>query len=245
MKTTKIELLVLRSVGFALMCFMLVTPVAWAQNGDQKPFTRAELLAYLRTIPHSQNYSSYADMKAAHDKLARLIKIRGVDFVLPMAKFDRDFHQGGASSEVMLAIAEHYRSTETAAPAPPSPTTLTAFAGRWTMGIAGMSTTHRTQGSTVIRTDSGTGARGGFLEIDPNGTYVWKLLPSDPPEKYFRGQWRAASDVGLQSDVSAIFLLKAYEGADWIVTHRRSNGPGEKITVARDDQRFRYHIGSR
>jgi hypothetical protein len=225
MKTTKIELLVLRSVGFALMCFMLVTPVAWAQNGDQKPFTRAELLAYLRTIPHSQNYSSYADMKAAHD--------------------NRDFHQGGASSEVMLAIAEHYRSTETAAPAPPSPTTLTAFAGRWTMGIAGMSTTHRTQGSTVIRTDSGTGARGGFLEIDPNGTYVWKLLPSDPPEKYFRGQWRAASDVGLQSDVSAIFLLKAYEGADWIVTHRRSNGPGEKITVARDDQRFRYHIGSR
>jgi hypothetical protein len=60
-----------------------------------------------------------------------------------------------------------------------------------------------------------------------------------------RGSATKRRHDAVAQSCEAIVLLGAYEGANWIVTPRSTDGPGELITVARLDQRFRYHIGSR
>ena len=58
----------------------------------------------------------------------------------------------------------------------------------------------------------------GFVTINANGTYVWKVNPADPPAKYVKGTWRKATakEMNLQGGAGLV-LQKAAEGSDWLV----------------------------
>jgi uncharacterized protein (UPF0147 family) len=209
----------------------------------QGPLSRTDVLAHLKKIPKSQDASvPYQVRKDAHDALTRLIKERGVDFQVRPGTFDKAFYDAGISSETSIAIWQNYRAPG----APPNPALAAGtsfFTGRWAMGAAGMNTQYDRLGSAIVRTDQMTGARGGFLDIAADGTYAWQHNSADP---VMRGRWRTATtqEVGTEPG-AAIVLLGGYDGADWIVTRRSSQVPGEHLTVSRLDQRYLYFIGSR
>jgi hypothetical protein len=206
------------------------------------PFSRAELLAYLRSIPKSQDSAvPYQTRKEAHDTLTRLIKERGVDWKQPFGKFDKELSDAGISSESSLAIWHGYRAPGAAVAG--GGVALSYFTGRWTMGAPGMTTRYDRQGTAVIRTDKMTGARGGFLEIGADGTYVWQHNQSDPP---IRGRWRPATEKEMETAPGrGIVLLRGYDRADWLLKPFTSNVPGEHITVVNLAQTYVYFIGSR
>ena len=213
------------------------------QSAAQGPLSRTELLAHLKKIPKSQDPSvPYQVRKDAHDALTRLIKERGVDFQVRPGTFDKEFYDAGISSQTSIAIWQNYRAPG----APPNPALARGtsfFTGRWAMGAAGMNTQYDRQGSAIVRTDQMTGARGGFLDIAAGGTYAWQHNSADP---VMRGRWRTATARELGTEPgTAIVLLGGYDGADWIVTRRSSQVPGEHLTVSRLDQRYLYFIGSR
>jgi hypothetical protein len=214
------------------------------QPAGQGPLSRADVLAHLRSIPKSQDASvPYADRKDAHDALTRLIKQRGVDFQVPAGTFDKEFYEAGISSQTSIAIWQNYRAPGTPPPGGALAASPSFFAGRWAMGAAGMNTQYDRQGSAIVRTDQMTGARGGFLEIAADGTYAWQHNSADP---VMHGRWRTATPQELGTDPgTAIVLRGGYDGADWIVTRRPSDVPGEHVTVSRLGQRYLYFIGSR
>jgi uncharacterized protein (UPF0147 family) len=213
------------------------------QPAAQGPLSRTDVLAHLKKIPKSQDASvPYQVRKDAHDALTRLIKERGVDFQVRPGTFDKAFYDAGISSETSIAIWQNYRAPG----APPNPALAAGtsfFTGRWAMGAAGMNTQYDRLGSAIVRTDQMTGARGGFLDVAADGTYAWQHNSADP---VMRGRWRTATSQELGTEPgAAIVLLGGYEGADWIVTRRSSQVPGEHVTVSRLDQRYLYFIGSR
>jgi hypothetical protein len=182
----------------------------------------------------------YEVRKDAHDRLTRLVRQRGVDFVLSMGTFDREFYEAGASSLTRLAIDETYRDPGSAAPARADES---YFPGTWAMGAAGATTRYDRQGSGVVRTDQLTGAVGGYLQIDAGGTYAWRHSRSEPE---IRGRWRGATERELGTEAGAgIVLLAGYDNGNWLVVERPSEVAGEHITVSNLAQRYRYFIGSR
>jgi uncharacterized protein (UPF0147 family) len=210
----------------------------------QGPLSRADVLAHLKSIPKSQDASvPYQVRKDAHDALTRLIKARGVGFQVPAGTFDKEFYEAGIGSETSIAIWQNYRAPGAPPPSGALAASPSFFTGRWAMGAAGMNTQYDRQGSAIVRTDQMTGARGGFLEIAADGTYAWQHNSADP---VMRGRWRTATPQELGTDPgTAVVLLGGYDGADWIVTRRPSDVPGEHVTVSRLGQRYLYFIGSR
>jgi hypothetical protein len=62
-------------------------------------------------------------------------------------------------------------------------------------------------------------ARLGFVTINANGTYTWKVNPSDTPASYLKGTWRAATatEMDLQGG-AGIVLEHGPDGLDWRAT---------------------------
>jgi hypothetical protein len=230
-----------RSASIALALLLLVAaPAAAGQAPADEPLTRAEILTSLRSIPKSSTPS--AAIKEAHDRLAALIKQRGVDFVQPRGKFDREFYEAGITSETSVAIWENYRAPGTASPGAGAED-MAFFAKRWAMGIAGMTTRFDRQGSAVMRSDQLVGAAGGYLDIAADGTYAWRYDASSPE---MRGRWRAATAQERQTEAGqGLVLLRGYDDGDWLVTRRPSEEPGEYVNVRHVSARYRYFIGSR
>ncbi|MBI1898380.1 MAG: hypothetical protein HYZ57_21550 [Acidobacteria bacterium] len=211
------------------------------------PLSRADVLARLRSIPHYQDMSVPNQVrKEAHDALTRLIRQRGVDWVQPRGKFDKEFYDAGISTETSQAIWESYRAPGTLAPsAETTAATVSFFHGRWAMGIAGSSTRYDREGSNrVVRTDRDTGAVGGSLEISSGGTYTWRHNSTDPP---IQGRWRVATPPEMGTEAGqGIVLLGGYDGGNWRVTRFPAfDRPGDHISVSDLAQPYRYFLGSR
>jgi hypothetical protein len=223
-------------------------PVGSPDSADQvvaePPLTRAEVLAMIRSMPGSQDLSHpYEARKEAAERQIRAIEERGVDFVLDMGTFDREFYEAGTGSFVRLAISRNYRAPGSA---PRVIHGASALVGRYAMGIAGSTTRWDRSGSAVVRTDRDVGFAGGSLVIEAGGRYEWRLLSTADPAYTFRGAWRPATEAEVGGYVgAAIVLSRSYEGADWIVTEHESDAPGEHIRVMRLDQRFRSYLGTR
>ena len=210
----------------------------------EPPLSRADLLALLRSMPGSQDYSvPYETRKAAIQKQVRIIETRGIDFRYDMGKFDRELYEAGISTDVMVALSRNYRAPGAA---PRVIKGNNALIGRYAMGIAGSTTRYDRSGSNVVRTDRDVGFAGGGLTIGSDGLYEWRLLSTPDPKYTFRGSWRPATDVETGTYVGpAIVLTNSYEDANWIVTRYESKTPGEHIRVQRIDQRFRSYLGTR
>ena len=114
----------------------------------------------------------------------------------------------------------------------------------WTMYVRGgtnyyVNTTH----GTVFEREAV--AKLGFLTIKPDGTYIWKVEPGDPPAKYVRDTWRKATkeEMGFQGSAGVV-LQKAADGADWIVMKFMSpNVKTDNIEVEHMQNRGTYRRG--
>jgi hypothetical protein len=217
-------------------------PVAAQPMVARGPFSWDELIAYLRSIPHYQDSSVPSETRnEAHEKLVRLVKTRGVDFRINNA-LQQTLVQEGASSWGWLAVRDNYRA--------PGTSVIIAdasyFLGRWRTGTAGQTTRYDRQGSGIVRTDRGAGARGGVLEFNANGTYVWQVLATDPLTRQLRGRWRPATEREMGDEPGeGLVLLRAHEQKDWIVTLWNPPEAEVGLKAAQLMDRYRFIIGNR
>ena len=185
--------------------------------------TKEEIIEYLRTRVGTDG--PHPKKEQVSKELVGMIKRRRVNFRLP----PNDLHQiskvGGNDTtyDVKSAIQHNY--------GPPTPSSW--LMGTWNMIIVG-ATVDTAPGDGYIYRQNESAARMGFLSINPNGTYVWKVSAKDPPSKYVKGAWRkATAKEMLDQGGEGVVWFKGESGEDWIVT--KSTNPyhkGDHITVA-------------
>jgi len=96
------------------------------------------------------------------------------------------------------------------------PVTINWLSATWNMSVIG-GTVDTARGDGYIYRKNESYAKLGFLTINGNGTYTWKVDPWDPPAKYLNGTWRNATKEEMgQRGGAGVVLQKAAEGADWI-----------------------------
>lgn len=78
-----------------------------------RPFTRGELLEYMRANLPAWTHPEYS---SKCEKLAKLIRQRGIDFEASLSKFDEELHKAGANTTVKIALSESYRDPTAAGP---------------------------------------------------------------------------------------------------------------------------------
>jgi hypothetical protein len=79
-----------------------------------------------------------------------------------------------------------------------------------------------------------SGAKFGFLAIEPNHKYLWKIHADDPASKWIDGNWREATPVELKYQGGpGIVLLDGEQGFDWIVHKDQTAERGQEwINIA-------------
>jgi hypothetical protein len=157
-------------------------------------------------------------------QLCKVIKARGVNF---KSKDDSEFNRAGADTAVTYTIGECYGP----------PVTLDWLMGEWDVSY----TNAFGYGS---RDD---GAKLGFVSIEPDGKYLWKLGPNDPPPKWINKTWRFATpaEMKYQGGVG-IVLQNGEEGKDWIVHKDNNANPNQDwINIADVDYRQTRRGGQR
>jgi hypothetical protein len=179
-------------------------------KGGKGLMTRAEILSYMRTNGYAGGQPK-KNPQVCKD-LIEQIKRRGVVEPLQPGKDDlsaiADNGCYGAEDTDVGKASQHNIG---------APTTLDWLAGTWIMYVTG-GTVDTAPGDGYIYRKNESTAKLGFLTINADGTYVWKVNPTDPPAKYVKGTWRKAAknEMGLQGG-AGIVLQKAAEGRDWIV----------------------------
>ena len=100
------------------------------------------------------------------------------------------------------------------------------FMGRWNLTIVAPTHDFIGRDKRAYRREE-WGARMGFVTINADGTFVWQVVPSDPPSNWRRGQWRraSASEPGAQ-----IVLLNGEMGKNWIV-YGSSTGGHDQVNL--------------
>ena len=192
------------------------------------PLTKAEVLADFRAAARGEK-----DLDACRAVIAQ-IKARGV--VEPL----------GASDDVQpIAAAGCFGAQDTDVVAASrtnigAPVGTSWLAGTWAMYVLGGAVDTLHSDGWIYRQNESI-AKLGALKIANDGTYDWKVEPSDPPEKHVRGHWRlaTAAEMVLQGG-AGIVLEHAAEGADWIAFKRMTPG-----TAATTDSIEVEHLQSR
>ena len=187
-----------------------VTPgVGVPAVGGSGLMTTKEIVGYMRAHGYV-NGAPRRDPKVAQDLIAQ-IKRRGGVSRLEVGKDDLQcFAENQANYGVNDVVKASSCNLGT-------PTTISWLPGKWIMYVIG-GVIDTAPGDGYIHRRNESIGKLGFLSISPNGTYTWKVNPSDPPAKYVKGSWRKATEeeMGLQGG-AGIVLQKAAEGADWIV----------------------------
>jgi hypothetical protein len=179
-------------------------------GGDSKGLmTKEEILGYMRTNGYV-NGRPKKDPQVCKDLIAQ-IKRRGVVEPLQAGKDDLSpIADNGcySSDETDVGKATEYNIGK--------PTTIDWLSGTWIMYVVG-GTVDTAPGDGYIYRKNESLAKLGFLTIKGDGTYIWKVNPSDPPAKYVKGTWRKATKEEMKLQGGAgIVLEKAAEGRDWI-----------------------------
>jgi hypothetical protein len=203
--------------------------------GGQGLMTREEIINYLRArLP---NGTDAANAEEVRRQLIEEIKRRGVNF---HEKSPGEIYTVGGYS-VKNNIPDAINSNLGA------PVSQDWLMGTWTMYVYGLNNKYVELNSGRVITRDAV-AKLDFLTINPDGTYIWKVEPTDPPAKYVKGTWRKATkeEMGLQGS-AGIVLQKAAEGADWIVMKYMSpNVKTDNIEVEHIQYRGAYRrVGER
>jgi hypothetical protein len=186
-----------------------MTPAA-ANVASTGPMSKQEIIGYMRS-------HGYANGRPIHSAqvcrdLVELIKRQGVQERLEVGKDDLSpFADNGCYNEQATDVVAASKTNIGA------PTTLDWLDGAWIMYVVG-GTVDTAPGDGYIYRKNESLAKLGFLTIHGDGTYTWKVNPTDPPAKYVSGTWRraTAAEMNLQGG-AGIVLQHAAEGADWIV----------------------------
>ena len=113
----------------------------------------------------------------------------------------------------------------------------------WLFGEWNMSTTNAFSYSASLSDAN----KLGFVAIEPDGKYLWKLFQSDPPPQWINGKWRVATPAEMKYQGGAgIVLLSGEQGKDWIVHKDQTAYQNEDwINVADIDYRQTKRGGKR
>ena len=179
-------------------------------RGGTGLMTKEEILGYMKTNGYVNGQPKY-DQQVCRD-LIEQIKRRGVkeslrgsrtywtDDLSPITK-----NGCGSPSDDVIGATSYNIGT---------PTTLDWLFGPWRLYVFG-GTVVTAPGDGYIHTKNEVVGEKGFLTINGNGTYTWKVA-GDPPAN-INGTWRNATkeEMGLQGG-AGIVLLKGERGDDWI-----------------------------
>lgn len=178
--------------------------------------TTQEILVFLQDRLGDKPFQlNSSKREAIFIELGQTIMRRGVNFRYEtLSQFSNDLGKFGAPSTVIFPIQANYGA----------PTNHGWYIGTWNTSITSV-------GRRVI-----IGAKAGFLTIKANGTYVWKLYPTDPPASYVKGSWRKATPEEMAVSYQGgdgLVLLKGKEGYDWLVRQdRETTLSGDWIWIA-------------
>jgi hypothetical protein len=189
---------------------------AAAIPGDE-PLTKEQVLAFVRERvgtdgPHPMREKTCAELRD-------LIKKRGVDFK-PAATLISELHQAGGDMSVYYVLQANVGR----------PPELKWFLDEWDVWL-----TTRPGFAPSLE----NGAKFGFVAIEADHKYLWKVGADDPPAKWIDGKWREATAEELKYYGGAgIVLLKGEQGEDWIV-HKDDNAPRDQewINIAQLESR--------
>ncbi len=191
--------------------------------------SKEEILSFLQARMGDKPFQlDYSKREAIFKELGRTIMRRGVNFRYEaVSQFSNDLGKFGAPSTVTFPIQANYGL----------PTKLAWYNASWDTSVTSV-------GRRVI-----IGAKSGFLTINANGTYVWKLYPTDPPARYVRGSWRKATPEEMAVSYQGgdgLVLLKGKEGYDWLVRQdRETTLAGDWIWIANINARAQREAGKR
>ena len=175
--------------------------------GDGKGLmTKEEILGYMRTHGYVNGQPKY-DQQVCRD-LIEQIKRRGVKEPFKYGIDDLEpIVKNGCSSpkDDVVGTANYNLGT---------PTTPNWLFGTWSVSVSG-GILKTAPGDGFLYTTNAVEAQAGFLTINGNGTYNWKVA-GDPPAN-INGTWRNATkkEMGRQGG-AGIVLLKGEAGSDWI-----------------------------
>ena len=201
-------------------------------QGGTGLMTKEEILGYMKT---NATPSTRYDQQVCRDLIEQM-KRRGVvePFKYGSQGDDRSplISNGCTNGSADVAVAADLNLG--------TPTTLDWLSGTWVMNVIG-GVVYTAPGDGNLYRKNESFARLGFLTINGNGTYTWKVSPPDPPAKYVKGTWRNATkkEMGLQGG-AGIVLLKAAEGYDWIAFKNQAMSAEFKADrIAVDELQYR------
>ena len=178
------------------------------EDGGKGLMTHEEILGYLRT--HGYVNGQHKNDRQVCIDLIEQIKRRGVTSRLEVYKDDLSpiYSNGCGIADTDVEGATEYNVG--------TPTTVDWLSGTWLMYVIG-GTVDTARGGYIYRKNESI-AKLGFITINGNGTYTWKVNPWDTPAKYVKDTWRMATkeEMKLQGG-TGIVLHNGEQGADWIV----------------------------
>lgn len=113
------------------------------------------------------------------------------------------------------------------------------FLGKWNLAIIAPTRDFVGRDGRGYRREE-WGARMGFVQINPDQTFTWKVFPSDPEAAWLRGRWRPAE---ANEPGARIVLLGGEDGRNWVV-HGSSSGGKDELQL-NDLQFGLQRLGSR
>lgn len=191
--------------------------------------TKREILGFLQDRLGDNPFQvASSKREATFKELGQTIMQRGVNFRYEtLSPFSNDLGKFGALSTVIFPIQANHGA----------PTKQAWYIGTWNTSVTSV-------GRRII-----IGANAGFLTINANGTFVWKLYPTDPPASYVKGSWRKATPEEMALSYQGgdgLVLLKGKEGYDWLVRQdRETTLAGDWIWIANLNARAQREEGKR
>ncbi|MBL9145953.1 MAG: hypothetical protein JNM99_19895 [Verrucomicrobiaceae bacterium] len=189
------------------------------------PMTKQEIIDILKARigtdgPHPQK-------EAVNLELRELIKKRGVSFRYSTLSDRHLFTQVGGIGSMIDAVEANYGK-----PKPKS----------WLWGEWNISTT-----STRTFSLSNAVNQMGFLVIEPDGKYLWKVKADDETKNWIDGKWREpTADEMKWMGGAGVVLIGGEQGYDWIVHRDYTADDGKDwITIAVINSRQTFRSGLR
>lgn len=178
---------------------------AAAELGGSGPLSKEQIVGYLRANVGTDG--PHPNKEAISNAVIAAIKKRGVNFKYAWQDFP-DFSKAGANTSVEYALGDNFGT----------PPIMAWLNGTWELAFT------KSSGwvSSMINDNA---HKKGFLLIEPEHTYIWKVHQDDKAEAWIEGKWREATSAEMKYQGGAqIVLLNGEQNYDWIV-HKDMTAP--------------------